>query len=110
MEDQRRGTEELEQLEYHAVRLVEILAAIARLRAAILTARPHHARSDGTDYPDGPTGEDIPLELQTLGIADCFDVMMTYASNDKATLCLMSWSRARRARDIAGNPSLTLLT
>lgn len=110
MEDQRRGTEELEQLEYHAVRVVEILAAIARLRAAILSARPHHARSDSTYYPDGPTGENMPLELQTLGIADCFDVMVTHASNDKATLCPMAWSRARRARDVAGKPSLTLLT
>lgn len=85
MEKRRRVTdEELERLKHHAVLVTKILAAIARLWAAVLMARPHHAGSDGSDYPDGPTGEDIPLELRILAVAHCFDVMVADAPHGKA--------------------------
>ncbi len=39
--------------------------------------RSHHERVDGLGYPDGLTGEQIPLESRILGCADAYDAMIT---------------------------------
>ena len=38
-------------------------------------ARHHHERWDGTGYPDGLAGEDIPLCARIMSIADVFDAL-----------------------------------
>ena len=35
----------------------------------------HHERIDGTGYPNGLTGSDIPLEAKILSVADVFDAL-----------------------------------
>lgn len=37
----------------------------------------HHEKVDGTGYPDGLSGSDIPLGAQIIGIADFFDALAT---------------------------------
>jgi putative nucleotidyltransferase with HDIG domain len=37
----------------------------------------HHERYDGTGYPYGLKGEDIPLEARLIAVADAFDTMIT---------------------------------
>ena len=37
--------------------------------------RHHHERFDGSGYPDGLAGENIPLEARIISIADAFDAM-----------------------------------
>ena len=37
----------------------------------------HHERYDGTGYPNGLKGEEIPLEARMITIADSFDAMMS---------------------------------
>jgi HD-GYP domain-containing protein (c-di-GMP phosphodiesterase class II) len=37
--------------------------------------RHHHERYDGTGYPDGLAGEDIPLESRIILVADAFEAM-----------------------------------
>lgn len=39
--------------------------------------RHHHERLDGSGYPDGLSGEGVPLLAQILGIADVFDALTT---------------------------------
>lgn len=39
--------------------------------------RLHHERWDGTGYPDGLKGEDIPLAARIIAVADSFDAMTT---------------------------------
>jgi putative two-component system response regulator len=45
------------------------------LRAAKLVALRHHERWDGTGYPDGLAGEQIPLTARIVALADVFDAL-----------------------------------
>ncbi|HEY8415536.1 MAG TPA: HD domain-containing phosphohydrolase, partial [Thermaerobacter sp.] len=38
--------------------------------------RHHHERYDGTGYPDGLKGEEIPLGARIIAVADAFDAML----------------------------------
>ena len=40
-------------------------------------ARSHHERFDGTGYPDGLAGEEIPLAARILSVADALDAMIS---------------------------------
>lgn len=40
-------------------------------------ARYHHEKWDGTGYPEGLSGEDIPLEARIMAIADVFDALVS---------------------------------
>lgn len=65
--------EEFEKMKQHPVtgaRIVE--EVLADVRDII---RHHHERMDGTGYPDGLHGEDIPLESRVIAVADAFDAM-----------------------------------
>lgn len=45
------------------------------LKVAANIARSHHERWDGTGYPDGLAGEEIPLEARIVSIADVYDAL-----------------------------------
>jgi putative two-component system response regulator len=47
------------------------------LRVASVIALTHHERWDGTGYPRGLRGEDIPLEGRITAVADVFDALAT---------------------------------
>ncbi|MFP3089172.1 response regulator [Treponema sp. TIM-1] len=47
------------------------------LELAIHLARSHHERYDGTGYPDGLAGEDIPLCARILAVANVYDACLT---------------------------------
>ncbi len=38
-------------------------------------AKSHHERWDGTGYPDGLRGKEIPLSARILAVADCYDAL-----------------------------------
>jgi putative two-component system response regulator len=47
------------------------------LDMAIVLARWHHERFDGTGYPSGLAGEDIPLPARIVAVADVYDALTT---------------------------------
>jgi ribonuclease P protein subunit RPR2 len=53
----------------------QIVAPIRFLGDASLVIRHHHERFDGTGYPEGLAGEEIPLAARIFAIADSFDAM-----------------------------------
>ena len=55
-------------------RLCGELRSLAAVRPIV---RHHHERRDGSGYPDGLRGDDIPLLAQIVGVADVFDAMTT---------------------------------
>jgi ribonuclease P protein subunit RPR2 len=59
----------------HPVIGAQIVAPIAFLADAVSLIRHHHERFDGTGYPDGLTGMQIPLGARVFAVADSFDAM-----------------------------------
>ena len=52
-----------------------ILGAAPSLADAARLVRASHERMDGTGYPDGLLGEEIPLGARVIGVCDAFDAM-----------------------------------
>jgi putative two-component system response regulator len=68
---------ERQAMERHAEIGHEILAGSgsALLELAATIALTHHEKFDGTGYPNGLSGEEIPIEGQIAAIADVFDAL-----------------------------------
>jgi putative two-component system response regulator len=56
------------------------------MQLAELIALTHHERWDGSGYPKGLKGEDIPLEGQIVAVADVFDTLVSERPYKKAWL------------------------
>jgi len=54
-----------------------ILAPITSLREVLPVVRSSHERWDGSGYPDGLSGEDIPLVARIVCCCDAFNAMTT---------------------------------
>ena len=52
-----------------------ILAPLARLRGAAKIVRHHHERYDGQGYPDGLTGDEIPIGARILSVVDAYSAI-----------------------------------
>src|SRR2546428_31102 len=60
----------------HPVIGARILAPLMRdVPTALAIVRSHHERLDGKGFPDGLKGDQIPLEVRVVGVADSFDAM-----------------------------------
>ena len=67
--------EEYSVIKEHTVIGAEILKNISLIPHVAEVARSHHEHYDGTGYPDGLAGEDIPLSARIVAIADSYDAM-----------------------------------
>lgn len=70
----RLTNDEYRVIMHHPVDSGRILEPIYGKRIAEL-ARTHHERMDGSGYPCGLMGEEIPFEARILAVADVFDAM-----------------------------------
>jgi putative two-component system response regulator len=59
----------------HAPRGEEICRPMASLKPVLPLIRHHHERWDGSGYPDGLRGEQIPLGARVLQVADIYDAL-----------------------------------
>jgi putative two-component system response regulator len=68
---------EYEAMKQHPVvgeRLCGELRSLRRVRSIV---RHHHERLDGSGYPDGLRGDEIPLLAQIIGLVDVYDALTT---------------------------------
>jgi len=68
---------EWRRMQEHPAIGANIVAQLPLYRAAKDLILHHHERFDGTGYPDGLKGEEIPLGARIIGVADAFDAMMS---------------------------------
>jgi putative two-component system response regulator len=54
-----------------------ICAPLKSLRRVLPVIRHHHERMDGSGYPDGLRGHEIPLMARILQVADIYDALIT---------------------------------
>ena len=65
-------------MQRHPSRSAELASTIAEFRGPVaLAIRHHHENFDGSGYPDGISGEAIPLTARIIMIADTIDAMTT---------------------------------
>ncbi len=64
-----------QQLRQHPITGAQILSRFPQFSLATSYVRHHHERMDGTGYPDGLKGDDIPLGARIIAVADAFDSM-----------------------------------
>lgn len=69
------SAEEYEIMKKHPTIGARILNKVHGLRAAIPIVEAHHERMDGNGYPNGLSGDQLPLEARILAIADTFEAM-----------------------------------
>ena len=69
--------EEYDHVKQHVIIGSQILAPLHHLGSVINHVRSHHERWDGSGYPDGLKGEDIPVGARVIGAAEVFDALTT---------------------------------
>jgi putative nucleotidyltransferase with HDIG domain len=66
---------EFEKMKLHASVGADILGAIEFPYPVVPIVRHHHENWDGSGYPDGIKGADIPIGARILSVVDCFDAL-----------------------------------
>ncbi len=69
--------EEWQTMRLHTIRGEEICRPMKTLAPVLPIIRSHHERWDGSGYPDGLAGEEIPLLARILQVADIYDALTT---------------------------------
>ncbi len=98
-------SEEMDQMRRHPELGARILSSreLDDVREWILA---HHERPDGTGYPRGLTGEEIPIEAAILAVADAYEAMTSdrvyrmAIGEDKARDELERWAGKQFSRDV----------
>jgi diguanylate cyclase (GGDEF)-like protein/putative nucleotidyltransferase with HDIG domain len=66
---------EFDKMKLHASVGADILSAIAFPYPVVPIVRHHHENWDGSGYPDGLKGSEIPVGARILSVVDCFDAL-----------------------------------
>ncbi len=76
--------EEYEQMKKHAAEGARLIEQILEgtdndsfQKVAVNVAHYHHERWDGSGYPEGLTGDQIPIEARIMAIADVYDALVS---------------------------------
>jgi len=81
---------EFDLIKLHPVIGANILKEIHDLGSATEYVRYHHEKYDGSGYPDGLKGDNIPLGARIITLADSFDAM----TSDRSYRKKMNWEEA----------------
>ena len=67
--------EEFDKMKIHTIVGADILEQVAFPYAVAPIVRSHHEKWDGSGYPDGLVGEEIPIGARILSAVDCLDAL-----------------------------------
>src|SRR5215210_9509103 len=100
--------EEWEVVKRHPEVGARMIEPLEFLRKAVPVIRHHHERPDGSGYPDGLEGDEIPLGARIVAVVDAYDVMLRrpyrperYGSKSSPAEALKElWDEAGRQFDV----------
>lgn len=93
----RLSNQEFEQIKQHPVIGANILKDIKDFESSTDLIKYHHEKFDGTGYPYGLKGEEIPLEARIITLADSFDAMTSDRAYRKAMNVQEAFEEIRRS-------------
>jgi len=69
--------DEFEHVKQHVIIGAQILAPLVHLGRIVAMVKSHHERWDGSGYPDGLRGEEVPLGGRIIAAAEVYDALTT---------------------------------
>jgi putative two-component system response regulator len=100
----RLTDEEFDVIKTHPVIGTSILKNISEIPNVDVGARWHHERYNGTGYPDGLTGTEIPEVARIIGVADAYDAMTSNRSYRKGLEQAVVRSEVERGKGTQFDP------
>ncbi|MDI6707274.1 MAG: HD-GYP domain-containing protein [Bacillota bacterium] len=100
---------EYEIIKMHPVIGADILRKDGFDQGVVEAVRHHHERWDGTGYPDGLKGEEIPLYSRIISIADAYDAMVSGRPYKKDVSPLKALNEILRCSGTQFDPELVKL-
>jgi HD-GYP domain-containing protein (c-di-GMP phosphodiesterase class II) len=85
---------------------VRLLEATPLLRQEALLVKHHHEHFDGNGYPDGLSGEHIPLGARIIAVADAFDAMISDRPYRKAMSRAAALAEIKRMSAVELDPNI----
>ena len=98
--------EEFDHIKSHPVKSCKVLEPIDALRDVCPAVRHHHEHFDGSGYPDGLQGQQIPLLARILQVADIWDALTSTRSYRAAMSREKALDIIRREAGITMDPEL----
>ncbi len=98
--------EEFEEIKAHPVNGAKILSEIPSFKKMVPWVKYHHEHWDGSGYPEGLKGREIPLEARIIEIVDVYDALTTQRAyrkefDPKAALSIMKEESGRSFDPVA---------
>jgi putative two-component system response regulator len=84
LKTERLTPAEFVQMRAHTTIGERLCGQLRSLRSVRTIVRHHHERLDGSGYPDGLRGSQVPVLAQIVGVVDCYDAMTTTRPYRKA--------------------------
>jgi diguanylate cyclase (GGDEF)-like protein len=100
---------EWEAIKKNPVRGAEMVARIQGLETIVPWVRHSHERFDGSGYPDGLSGDAIPLACRVLHVADAFDAMTSGRPYRRAMTPLEAMEELRRNAGTQFDPQCVVM-
>ncbi len=83
----RLSFEEMKVIRQHPIEGERICSPLKSLHRVLPIIRHHHERLDGSGYPDGLSGDKIPLTARVLQTVDIYDALTTDRPYREALFC-----------------------
>lgn len=95
---------EWEILKNHPVKGAEIMKTVESLKDVVPLILYHHERYDGSGYPEGLAGDEIPLLARILTVADSYDAMTSKRPYKEAKTFYEAIEELRRCQNSQFDP------
>lgn len=106
MKEDKLSKEEMDVIKRHPEDGAKIIESVEPIRYAREIIKHHHECYDGSGYPDGLEGMDIPLGSRIISVADAFGAMTTDRPYRKALSIDKATEELRRFSGMQFDPAI----